>query len=159
MGLHGTVHVGEDEGPDRIWEAIDHLGPLRLGHAVSAVREPELMRRIAKDRITIEVCLTSNMQTGAVQAIAGHPLRALLEAGIRCALCTDNTTVSGTTLVDEYLLAIEHLDLSADDVRRLAATAWESSFIGWRPWEPEKRPVFVAPTTAGTLASGPQERG
>jgi len=154
MGLHGTVHVGEDEGPDRIWEAIEHLAPLRLGHAVSAAREPELLKRIARDGIAIEVCLTSNLQTGAVPAVAAHPLGKFLDAGIRCALCTDNTTVSATTLVGEYLLAIEELDLSADDVRRLAAMAWEASFIGWRPWEPEKRPVFAAPGAGGAPVAG-----
>ncbi len=148
MGLHGTVHVGEDEGPDRIWEAIEHLAPRRLGHAVSAVRDHELTRRIARDEITIEVCLSSNVQTGAVQSLSEHPLGKFLDAGIRCALCTDNTTVSDTTLVDEYLLAIDLLDLSEEDVRRLAMMAWESTFVGWRPWEPEKRPVFPPPRTA-----------
>ncbi len=154
MGLHGTVHVGEDEGPERIWEAIEHLAPLRLGHAVSAVRDRELMRRIARDRITIEVCLSSNMQTGAVGSLAEHPLGIFLDAGIPCALCTDNTTVSGTTLAEEFLLAIDLLDASEEDVRQLAATAWASTFIGWRPWEPERRPRpdaarADAPATAG----------
>jgi adenosine deaminase len=142
MGLHRTVHVGEDEGPEKVWEAIDHLGPQRLGHAVAAGRDPELVRRLAHDGILVEVCLTSNVQTGAVQTLAEHPLRKFLEAGVRCALCTDNTTVSGTTLVEEYLKAIDLLDLSEDDLRRLAGYAWEGTFIGWRPWEPERRPRF-----------------
>jgi adenosine deaminase len=148
MGLHGTVHVGEDEGPGKVWEAIECLKPLRLGHAVAAGQDPELMRRIASDRITVEVCLTSNMQTGAVQTLAEHPLGKFLAAGIRCALCTDNTTVSGTTLVDEYVTAIDLLSLTERDVRELASFAWESTFIGWRPWEPEKRPQGAQPTTA-----------
>jgi adenosine deaminase len=144
MGLHATVHVGEDEGPQRVWEALDCLGPLRLGHAVSAARDPELLRRIARDGIVIETCLNSNVQTGAVRSLDEHPLGRFLDAGIRCALCTDNTTVSDTTLVDEYLTAIDLLDLSEEDVRRLAAVAWESTFIGWRPWELERRPPITA---------------
>jgi adenosine deaminase len=150
MGLHATVHVGEDEGPQRIWEAIDNLNPLRLGHAVSAERDPELLRRIARDGIVIEACLSSNVQTGAVKALSEHPLGRFLDAGIRCALCTDNTTVSDTTLVNEYLLAIDLLDLSEDDVRHLAAVAWESTFIGWRPWEMERRPPMTASQGTGT---------
>ncbi len=146
MGLHGTVHVGEDEGPEKIWEALDCLHPLRLGHAVSAGQDPELMRRIARERITIEVCLSSNVQTGAVSSLAEHPLGKFLAAGIRCALATDNTTVSGTTLVEEYLKAIDLLSLSEADVRQLAANAWGSTFIGWRPWEPEKQPRPDAPS-------------
>jgi adenosine deaminase len=148
MGLHATVHVGEDEGPQRIWEAIDHLAPLRLGHAVSAGQDPALLRRISRDGIIIECCLSSNVQTGAVPSIAEHPIGRFLDAGIRCALCTDNPTVSGTTLVDEYLKAIDLLDLTEDDVRRLAAVAWESTFIGWRPWEIERRPTI--PASQGT---------
>jgi hypothetical protein len=66
--------------------------------------------------------------------------------------------VSATTLAGEYLLAIEELDLSAEDVRRLAAMAWESSFIGWRPWEPEKRPVFAAPDPAARAGETPDPR-
>ncbi len=142
MGLHRTVHVGEDEAAEKVWEALEHLGPQRLGHAVAAGCDPELVRRIARDGIVVEVCLTSNVQTGAVKSLAEHPLGRFLDAGVRCALCTDNTTVSGTTLVEEYLQAIELLDLSEDDVRRLAAYAWEGMFIGWRPWEPELRPRF-----------------
>jgi len=154
MGLHRTVHVGEDEGPEKVWEAIDHLGPQRLGHAVAAGRDPELMRRIARDGIVIEVCLTSNVQTGAVKSLAEHPLGRFLDAGIRCALCTDNTTVSGTTLVDEYLKAIDLLDLGEADVRRLAACAWESTFIGWRPWEPEQKPQFGAAASDAATSAG-----
>ena len=143
LGFHGTVHVGEDEGPEKVWEAIDCLAPLRLGHAVAAGQDPALLQRIAQDKITIEVCLTSNVQTGAISKLAEHPLGKFLSAGIRCALSTDNPTVSATTLVDEYLLAIDLLDLSENDVRELAAFAWESTFIGWRPWEPEKRPPSI----------------
>jgi adenosine deaminase len=143
MGFHGTVHVGEDEGPEKVWEAIECLAPLRLGHAVAAGKDPELMRRIARDRTTVEVCLTSNVQTGAVAKMADHPLGKFLAAGMRCALSTDNPTVSDTTLTDEYLTAIELLNLSEGDVRELANVAWESTFIGWRPWEPEKRSTAV----------------
>jgi len=129
MGFFKTVHVGEDEGPERIWEALDCLGPQRLGHAVSAVRDPALLRRLARDRILIEVCLSSNLQTQAVPSISDHPLPKFLEAGIPCGLCTDNTTVSSTTLVDEYLLAIDAFDLGENDVRDLVAMGQDWSFI------------------------------
>ena len=129
MGFFKTVHVGEDEGPERIWEALDCLGPQRLGHAVSAARDPALLRRLARDNILVEVCLSSNLQTRAVDSICEHPLPRFLEAGVPCTLCTDNTTVSSTSLVQEYLLAIESFDLSESDVRRLISMGQDWSFV------------------------------
>jgi aminodeoxyfutalosine deaminase len=129
MGLRKTVHAGEDEGPAKVWDAVELLGPHRLGHAVSAGEDPKLMKRIAADGIAVEVCLTSNVQTGAVDRIEDHPLPKFLDAGMRCAICTDNPTVSGTTLLDEYLLAVDTFDLSEDDVRKLAKMADEASFV------------------------------
>lgn len=129
MGFYKTAHVGEDEGPERIWEALDCLGPHRLGHAVSAARDGALLRRLARERILVEVCLSSNLQTGAVRSLSEHPLPRFLEAGVPCCLCTDNTTVSSTHLINEYLLAIETFDLSENDVRQLVAMGRDWSFI------------------------------
>lgn len=129
MGLKKTVHAGEDEGPSKVWDAVELLRPHRLGHAVSAGEDRELLRRIADDRIAVEVCLTSNVQTGAVERIEDHPLPRFLDAGVICAICTDNPTVSGTTLIDEYILAIDTFDLSEDDVRLLAKMANGASFV------------------------------
>jgi len=130
MGMHKTVHAGEDEGPSRVWDAVEMLGPERLGHAVSAVEDPALLKRIARDKIAIEVCLTSNVQTGAVEKIEDHPLPEFLDAGVVCALCTDNPTVSGTDLIGEYLLAIETFGFCEEDVVRLVRMAKEASFVG-----------------------------
>jgi adenosine deaminase len=80
LGL--TVHAGEDEGPDCIWEALDELGVTRIGHGCSAVRDKELLKRLARDRVLIECCLTSNYQTGAVKRGKEHPLFTFLEYGI-----------------------------------------------------------------------------
>lgn len=94
LGL--TVHVGEDEGPACIWQAIDELGVSRIGHGCSAVSDKELLRRMARDKIMVECCVTSNYQTGAVKRGRDHPIYTFLEYGIPVAICTDNTTVSAT---------------------------------------------------------------
>lgn len=130
MGLHKTVHAGESEGPERIWEALDNLGPARIGHGTSAGRDPELMKRLTADGTVLEVCLSSNLQTGAVDDLRNHPLPRFLDAGIRVALCTDNPTVSATTLSREYELAMETFGLSEADVAALARTACEGTFLG-----------------------------
>ncbi len=95
LGL--TIHAGEDEGPEAIWEAVDVLGAHRIGHGCSAVKDKSLLRRLAKDKVLVECCFTSNYQTGAVAFGAPHPILTFLEYGIPVAICTDNTTVSHTS--------------------------------------------------------------
>ncbi len=99
-GLGLTAHAGESGGPRYVWEAIDELGVQRVGHGYAAARDPELMRRLARDRICLEVCYTSSIQTGSADP-AAHPVLRLLEAGIPVAICCDNTTVSNTSLPEE----------------------------------------------------------
>lgn len=130
MGLHRTVHAGESEGPGRIWEALDNLGPQRIGHGTSAGQDPELMRRLARDGVYLEVCLSSNVQTGAVADLRDHPLPRFLDAGVKVALCTDNPTVSSTTLSREYELAMDLFGLTEDDVRALAKMSCHGTFLG-----------------------------
>jgi adenosine deaminase len=87
------------------------------------------LRRLARDRILVEVCLTSNLQTGAVQDLRQHPLPVFMEYGVPCTLCTDNTTVSSTSLIQEYLLAVEVFGLGEEDVRSLVEEGKKYSFL------------------------------
>ncbi len=129
MGLKKTAHAGESEGPERIWEALDNLGPHRIGHGTSAGRDPELIKRLAADGVYVEVCLSSNLQTGAVAKLSEHPLPKFLEAGVKVALCTDNPTVSSTSLAREYALAMETFGFSEDDIRQLAKMSCAGTFL------------------------------
>lgn len=132
MGLHTTVHAGESCGPESVWDAIESLGAERIGHGVAAGRDPELMKRLARDGTVLEICLSSNHQTGAVPDLKDHPLPRFLDAGVRCALCTDNPTVSATTLSREYELAMELFGFGETEIRELAATAAAATFVGDR---------------------------
>ncbi|MBI3597581.1 MAG: adenosine deaminase [Nitrospirae bacterium] len=121
-GLGLTIHAGEDEGPQAIWQAIDDLGVTRVGHGCSSVRDKVLLRRLARDKILIECCITSNYQTGAVKRGRPHPIFTFLEYGIPVAICTDNTTVSGTnqTLENNRLgrrLSVSQLAMIHQDAR------------------------------------------
>jgi len=129
MGLKKTVHAGESEGPERIWEALDNLGPDRIGHGTSAGQDPELIKRLARDGVYVEVCLSSNLHTGAVDKLENHPLPKFLDAGVKVALCTDNPTVSSTCLSREYELAIEHFGFSENEVRALAKMSCQGTFL------------------------------
>jgi adenosine deaminase len=130
-GLGLTAHVGEDEGPEMVWHALDALGVQRVGHGCSAIKDRELMRRLARDKILVECCLTSNYQTGAAQRAGRHPIHDFLEAGIPVAICTDNTTVSDTDQRRENeLLARE---LAVDSIAEIHRQARGHSFISSQP--------------------------
>ena len=105
LGL--TAHAGEDAPPDYVWQAVDELGARRIGHGCSAAGDPELLRRLARDRILVECCVSSNYHTGAVGRGVRHPIHAFLEAGVPVAICSDNTTVSRTDAVRESVRLAE----------------------------------------------------
>jgi adenosine deaminase len=126
-GLGLTAHAGEDEGPANVWQAIDVLGVDRIGHACSAVQDRELVKRLARDGILVECCLTSNFQTGSVARTEPHPIFAFLEAGVPVAICTDNTTVSSTDIGRENQAVAARL--GQDVVSRIHLDARAHSFI------------------------------
>jgi len=125
LGL--TAHAGEDGPAEYVWQAVDALGVERIGHGCSAARDPELLRRLARDRIAVEVCLSSNYHTGAVRRGERHPLHAFLEAGVPVALCCDNSTVSRTNALEESALAAALLGVDA--VESIHREAQRHTFI------------------------------
>ena len=125
LGL--TAHAGEDAPAQYVWEAVDVLGAHRIGHGCSAAKDKELLRRLAKDGIVVECCLSSNFDTGAVAAGEPHPIRTFLDAGVPVALCCDNSTVSRTDQVRESVLAAAQV--GADVVEQIHQAASAFSFI------------------------------
>jgi len=126
LGL--TAHAGEEGPAEYVWQAVDELGVERVGHACAAARDKELLRRLARDRIAVEVCLSSNYHTGAVRRGEEHPLHAFLEAGVPVALCCDNSTVSRTSAVAESWLAARQLG-TIEAVEAIHQAAGRYSFI------------------------------
>ena len=122
-----TAHAGEDAPPDYVWEAVDELGATRIGHGCSAAQDPELVRRLARDRVLVECCVSSNYDTGAVKRGVRHPIHAFLEAGVPVAVCSDNTTVSRTDQVIESGRLAESIGFEA--VEAIHRAAEEFSFI------------------------------
>ena len=126
-GLGLTAHAGEDAPAEYVWQAVDELGVGRIGHGCAAAADKELLKRLARDRIVVECCLSSNYHTGAVKRDARHPIHAFLDAGVPVALCCDNTTVSRTNQVTESVLAAEAVGIEAVEAIHRAAS--EHSFI------------------------------
>ena len=122
-----TAHAGEDAPPEYVWQAVDELGATRIGHGCSAAGDPELVRRMARDKIVVECCLSSNEHTGAVKRGTRHPIHRFLEAGVPVALCCDNTTVSRTDQQRESVKAA--LEIGADVVEEIHRRAQSYTFI------------------------------
>ncbi|KFK94690.1 MULTISPECIES: adenosine deaminase [unclassified Serratia (in: enterobacteria)] len=134
-GLRITVHAGETAGPESIWQAIRELGAERIGHGVKAVQDPTLMDFLAEHNIGIESCLTSNIQTSTVTALAQHPLATFLRHGILASINTDDPAVQGVEIEHEYLVAAPQAGLTPQEIRTAQENGLKMAFLS----EPEKQ--------------------
>jgi adenosine deaminase len=125
-GLGITLHAGEADGPHAVAEALD-LGASRIGHGVSAVHDQTVLQRIRDTGVVLEVCVTSNIQTGVTPDIASHPVQQLWEAGVLVSLQSDNRTVSNTTSSKEHALVTAVLGSEVD--RRSLEAALHGVFL------------------------------
>ena len=128
LGLRTSAHAGEWGGADAVRDVLDALRPDRLDHGIAAVNDPGLVQRLADEDTILCVAPTSNLQTGAVPHVAAHPLKRLVEAGVRVTLSADDPVLFGTTTRGEYGFVREKLGLSDDQLRTLAGNAWHAAF-------------------------------
>ncbi len=119
-GLRATPHAGELAGPESVAAAMDVLDADRILHGVRAVEDPDLIARIVREEITLDICPTSNEMLGVVPRIQDHPLPQLLAAGVRCSINADDPLLFGTGILEEYSLCRDVLGL---DDEQLAAVA------------------------------------
>ncbi len=133
-GLGVTVHAGEGHEAAHIRDAVETLGAERIGHGTTVLDSPGTADLVAERGVTLEVCLTSSVHTGAARSVAEHPLPRMLAAGLRVTLATDNRFLSATTLSREYDLAASELALDRRDLDRMAIESASSSFLP----EPER---------------------
>ena len=127
--LRITVHAGEGDGPDSIRQALRYCHAQRIGHGTRLREDADLMRYVKDHRIPLEVCITSNVQTGAVPSYEEHPLRSYFDQGLVVTLNTDNRLVSGTTLTDEYWKAHRHLGFTWPELQKVARMGFRSAFL------------------------------
>ncbi|WP_312947319.1 adenosine deaminase [Superficieibacter sp.] len=128
-GWHITVHAGEAAGAESIWQAIRELGAERIGHGVKAVEDPALMAFLREQKIGIESCLTSNIQTSTVASLAHHPLKTFLDQGVLASLNTDDPAVQGVDIVHEYTVAAPAAGLSQAQIRQAQINGLEIAFL------------------------------
>ncbi|TMP16380.1 adenosine deaminase [Pseudoalteromonas sp. S2893] len=127
--LAATIHAGEALGAASIWQAINELGASRIGHGVKAIEDPKLMDYLRDNRIGIESCLTSNIQTSTVNDLAKHPLKQFLDHGILACINTDDPAVEGIEIEHEYLVAAPKAGLTQADMHKAQANALEIAFL------------------------------
>jgi adenosine deaminase len=128
-GWQITVHAGEAAGPQNIWQAIDELGAVRIGHALSAASDPTLLDHMLEKRIGIESNLTSNLHTSLITDYASHPLRLFLEKGLLATINTDDPGISAVYLRHEYGVAAPAAGLSPGQIRQAQRNALEIAFL------------------------------
>jgi adenosine deaminase/aminodeoxyfutalosine deaminase len=126
-GLRLTAHAGETDGPESVRDALD-LGAERIGHGIRAVADPDLLKRLRDERIPLEVCITSNVRTGAVPSLDSHPLRRLVDAGVIVTLNTDDPGMFGGDLAGEFQLAGDVFGLSPEQLATIRQNAWDYRF-------------------------------
>lgn len=138
--FHFTIHAGEAFGLPSIWQAIQWCGADRLGHGVRIVDDitlgggqgPKLGRLAAyvrDKRIPLELCPSSNVQTGAAHSIAEHPIGLLRDLHFRATVNTDNRLMSGTSMSREMSLLVDAFGYGWTDLRWLTINAMKSAFI------------------------------
>ena len=127
-GLRLTCHAGENTGPQSIWAALN-IGAERIGHALSAEADPDLIEVLSERQIPLELNITSNLRTGCCPSLDEHPVRRYFEEGLMVTLNSDDPPFFGATLLDEYLLAHRTFEFPLDQLRELAANSIEASFL------------------------------
>lgn len=127
-----TIHAGEAYGPESIAQALHDCGAHRLGHAVRLKENGDLLNYCNDHRVPLEICLTSNLQTGAVNELEFHPLRLYYDCGLRCVVCTDNRLMSNTTVTNELWRAHKQLGFSLPEIKDLIVFGFKSAFLRHR---------------------------
>ncbi|MBN7821124.1 adenosine deaminase [Bowmanella yangjiangensis] len=139
-GWQITVHAGEADGPQSIWNAIEQLGATRIGHGVAATQDEPLMDYMARNNIAVESCPTSNYQTATIKAIKDSPIPVFLDKGICVTLNTDDPAVSNINLENEYRVASEIIGLNREQLEQVQRNGVQAAFLSAE----DKRALFAS---------------
>lgn len=143
--IRKTLHAGEAYGPESIFQAITECHANRIGHGTflfdtDLIKDKkvknkkqyveELANYLAGERVGVEVCLTSNLQTlPMIKSVKEHPIKKMIEMGLSLSICTDNRLISNTTLTDEYVLLTSNLNLTRKQLRNIVVAGFKGSFF------------------------------
>ncbi|MEM1416735.1 MAG: adenosine deaminase [Myxococcota bacterium] len=124
-----TIHAGEAYGPESIHQAIHVCGAHRIGHGCRLREDGDLLHYVNDHRIALECCPSSNVQTGAVESLASHPMKLYHDLGLRVTINTDNRLVTDTSVSRECQLSYEHMDLTLSDLKKIVTNGFKAAFL------------------------------
>lgn len=128
LGLPLTIHAGEAGTKDDLEVALD-VKTDRIGHGILAVHYDDIIERLKDNNITLEVCVSSNLQTKVVDSVENHPVRKLFDKGVKIAISSDNMTVSDTNINKEFNLLKKYLNFSDAEIKQIQKYTEEASFL------------------------------
>jgi adenosine deaminase len=150
-GLGITIHAGEAGGAENVGDSIRLLHAARIGHGIRTVENSNVIRLVKEQGITLEVCPTSNFQTGVVSRLNQHPVLDLVMLGLPVTLNTDDPSISDITLTDEYMVVLMAIGLEVKHIRQAIHQAIEAAFLTDEERE-QVRGMFLEWDQLGDLA-------
>ncbi|MGW0772185.1 adenosine deaminase [Streptomyces sp. NPDC002835] len=129
LGLRRVAHAGEEGPPEYISEALDVLGVERVDHGLRCMEDPELVTRLARERIPLTLCPLSNVRLRAVDVLEDHPLARMMAAGLMCTVNSDDPAYFGGYVGDTFHAVHEALGLDDEQLRELARNSFLASFL------------------------------
>lgn len=139
-----TIHAGEAFGKESIWQAIQWCSAHRIGHATrllddlimdaegNVIGMGDLAQYVLDKRIPLEICLLSNVHTGAIDKIENHPFGVLYKEKFRVTINTDDRLMSDTTMTKEFLTATKYFNITLDDIEKITINSMKSAFIPYK---------------------------
>ena len=128
-GFRLTAHAGEAAGSKSIWTVIEKLGVERIGHGVRANEDPQLISLLKQKQIPLEICVISNVRTGVCDSIEAHPIGQYFKQGLMVTVNSDDPVMFNTTISQEYLVLVEKLGFTINDLKCLSMNGIKASFM------------------------------
>lgn len=129
LGLKRVAHAGEEGPPEYVYEALDLLGVDRVDHGNRALEDEKLVARLVDERMPLTVCPQSNLRLAVVGDMSEHPIRKMLEHGLKTCVNSDDPAYFGGYMNENFYALIDALDLTRDEVFQLVINGFESSFL------------------------------
>ncbi|MFI8927519.1 adenosine deaminase [Streptomyces sp. NPDC053474] len=148
LGLRRVAHAGEEGPAAYVTEALDVLGVERVDHGLRCVEDPELVRRLVRDRVPLTLCPLSNVRLRAVDVLEDHPLPQMMAAGLLCTVNSDDPAYFGGYVGDTFHAVHEALGLDENQLRELARNSFEAAFLDGSPEEEALRAAYLAEVEA-----------
>lgn len=149
-GLRTTVHAGEFDGPRSVWQALEVLEVDRIGHGVRAVEDAELVRVLARRRVPLECCPTSNLRTGVIKDLERHPVAALARAGVVVTINSDDPALFDTSTGREWEVLATRAGLTMAEVLAIGRATIGAAFLGQK-----ERDALLLEFDAGASSMAP----